>query len=183
MEAGEIFTKWYMQAHKDCGLKVASKNEKHKWLWLFIDHVLDALTFGKNDDFYTGTTTTLGNTVYFPAGWTVNNVRIYDCIILRHEAIHVKQNLKWGFGNLWLGTVLMAVAYLLFPFPIFFAWFRYRLEREAYWESYKAAIELKLQPNIEHYVDLLTGPSYFWAWFSKRHVLNWFKNKLKLDSA
>jgi len=177
MEPGEIFTKWYIQERKACGIKIASKNEKLTRLWKLIHVLLRVITFGKNDNFYTGTTTTLGRTVYFPAGWTVDTVRLYDCITLKHEATHIRQNLKFGFGNIWLGTTLMAIAYLLLPLPIFFAWFRYKLERDAYWESYKAAMELGLTPNTDYYVDLLTGPSYFWAWWSKKQIQTWFSVK------
>jgi len=182
MEPGEIFTNWYIQGRKDCKIHIASKNEKLTWLWKLIHKLLVIVTLGKNNRFYTNTTTTLGRTIYYPAGWTVDTVRLYDCIILRHEIIHVRQYLKWGFGNIVLGTFLMAIAYLLLPVPLFFAWFRYKLEREAYWESYRASIELGLEPQVEHYAEVLTNSGYFWAWYSKKQVQGWFEKKKRLSA-
>lgn len=182
MEATETFTKWYAQEHKACGMRVTSKDKELTWLWLAIDKLLRFITFKKMDTFYTGFTTTLGRTVYFPAGWSIENAQVHSCITLRHEACHIKQNLKCGLGSIQLGTVVMGLLYLLFPLPVYFAWFRYKFEREAYRVSYYTAMELGLKPNIEFYIGLLTGPEYFWTWYSRKQVRAWFRRNCRYNA-
>ncbi len=180
-DAATRFTRWYAQERKECGMRVTSKDKEFKWVWLAIHWFFMLVTFGKQNKFYNGFITTIGRTVYFPEGWTINNARIFDCITLRHEAYHIKVNIKWGFGNATLGTILAGIAYLFLPLPIGFAWFRYKMEREAYRISYYTAIKLGLQPNTESYVELLTGPKYLWAWYSKRQVRAWFRNNCRMQ--
>ncbi len=182
MDANAKFTEWYAQERKKSGMRVTSKDQTLRGLWKTVDWILRRITFGKQDGFYTRFTTTLGRTVYFPDGWTIDKAQLYDCITLRHEGRHIQQNLAWGAGNIWLGTLLMGIFYLLFPLPIYFAWFRYKLEREAYRVSYYTAIELGLKPNLENYVELLTGPKYFWTWHSKKQVRAWFHKNCRYNT-
>jgi len=175
MEAGMSFTKTYAQERKDCGMRVTSKDQELKWLWLTIHWFFMIVTLGKQNRFYDGFVTTLGKTVYFPAGWSIDNAQVCDCLTLSHEAVHIKQNLSCGMGNIILGTIIMSLLYLLAPFPIFVAWFRYKFERDAYRVSFYAAKEFGITPNIEYYVELLTGPKYLWTWYSKKQVRAWFR--------
>lgn len=68
----------------------------------------------------------------------------------------------------------MGLLFLLVPLPIGFAWFRYKFEREAYKTSYYSALALGLKPNLDRYVEQLTGPAYFWTWILKKQVKSWF---------
>ena len=182
MDVNTRFTEWYAHARKKTGMRVTSKDQELRWLWKTVDLILRLLTFGKQNRFYTNYTTTLFKTVYFPAGWSIDKAQLFDCITLRHENCHIQQNKSWGLGNVWIGTILMGFAYLFLPFPFLFAWFRYKMEREAYRISYYTAIELKLNPNLEHYVNLLTGPEYFWTWYSKKQVRAWFRRNCRYNT-
>jgi hypothetical protein len=73
--------------------------------------------------------TTIGNTVYFPVFWNADAVR--HC--LPHEILgHLRQFLVAGFGiHPNIGIPLGLFAYILLPFPILFAWVRYRMELHA----------------------------------------------------
>lgn len=67
--------------------------------------------------------TTLGRTIYYPDSVPDPLMRQYRWTV-EHELVHVAQWEKWGFWFLF--------SYLFLPVPFFFAWFRWRWEREAY---------------------------------------------------
>lgn len=175
------FERWYLAERRKYGMKVTSKDQQWKPLWKVIHWFLKILTFGKQDEFYEKFTTTIGKTVFFPAGWKFEEATVSNCITLRHEGRHVQQFLKWGLGNEYLGIFIVGLFYLFVPLPVCFAWFRYKFEREAYKISYYATLELGYEPNIEHYVDLLTGPQYLWTWIFKKKVRAWFKANCSPD--
>ncbi len=174
MNAQQQFEKWYAIERRACGLRVHAKDKKLKWMWKFIHWFLYCITFGKQDAFYDNYTTTIGKNVYYPAGWTSEEASLWDCVVLRHEGKHTRQCIKWGCGNATIGTLVMGLLFLLVPLPIGFAWFRYKFEREAYKVSYYTALSLGLKPNLDRYVEQLTGPAYFWTWVLKKQVKNWF---------
>lgn len=173
------FMLWYTNAHRTLGLKVTSKDQTHPTLWRAIDILLKIITFGGNKRFLTHFTTTLGKTVYYPVGWKIENAGRGSAVTLRHERKHILQFLKYGLGNATLGTIIMGFLYLFIPFPVFFAWFRYKFEREAYVESYTTKLTLGLPAKVDSYIEYLTGADYFWAWIFKRQVKAWFLENCK----
>ena len=177
MHGHERFKEEYVRL-TEMGVTITSKDKSLKWLWKFIHYFLLIITFGKMSNFYTEFTTTIGKNVYFPKGWTPENAGIRGYVVLRHEWKHVWQYIRLGLGSSKLGIVVMGFLYLFIPVPTLFSWFKWKFEREAYLEGIIAWAELGVKRDIEHYVDLLTGPEYFWAWYSKKQVRNWFKKEL-----
>jgi len=165
----------YQRLRKNHGVTVTSKDRSLTWLWKFIHWFLYIVTFGKQDQFLNSYTTTLGRTIYYPYGWRIEDTTDESCITLAHEADHIKLNYQCGFGNIYLGTVIMGLLYLLFPLPIGFAWFRYYAERRAYKISYATAKKYGLKTDISWYIQQLTGPSYLWTWVLKKQVREWFE--------
>lgn len=155
------------------GIKIVNKRSYRK-LWKAIDIILRIITFGKANRFLKDFTTTIGNIIAFQENWDESKAGAVDYITLRHELKHVDQYKRLGFGNVWLGLVFFGIAYLFLPLPTCFAWFRYKFEREAYRESFRAARELGLKVKLTAYVDALTGPDYFWTWILRKQVSRWF---------
>lgn len=175
----ELFITEYMKLRKELGISVYSKDQKWMRLWSFIDWFLRIISFGKMKTFKTSYTTTIGKKIFFPEGWSTKTADEQSYEILRHEAKHVRDFLALGGGNEHLGILVMGFLYLFVPLPIGLAWFRYKFEREAYVESYYAARRAGYIPDTERYVNLLTGPSYLWTWYSKKQVRNYFKKVCK----
>jgi hypothetical protein len=175
----KLFQKLYDELHAELGIKVFAKDTKYRVLWKFIGKLLAILSFGKMETFYENFTTTIGRGIYYPAGWRIENADSGDYEILRHEAVHVRQYLKLGMGNVYLGILVMGLLYIFVPLPIGLAWCRYRLERVAYLESCKACIDLGLKPSIDYYVKLLSGPSYLWTWPFPSKIHAWFEANLE----
>jgi len=76
------------------------------------------------------------------------------------------------------GFVPMAIAYLLLPLPMGFAWCRMRLEREAYEESVRVTFALggrpatdRLRPQV---LEQFTSGAYGWMWPFPRQVARWY---------
>ena len=165
----------YQRLRRRHGVRITSKDRQLRWLWKFIHYFLYTVTLGKQDQFLTHYTTTLGRTIYYPYGWSIEDTTDKDCIILMHEADHIHLNRQCGLGNIYLGTIVMSLLYLLFPLPIGFAWFRYYAERRAYKISHDTAKKQGLKTDISWYVKQLTGPSYLWTWVLKKQVRKWFE--------
>jgi hypothetical protein len=163
------------KAHRNYGVRVISKDREYAKLWKVIDKFLKVITFGKQTRFLTHYTTTLGRTVYYPERWRIENVTDDDYEILCHEIKHVKQTHELFPECFPIAMVLFSLLYLFVPFPIGFAYFRYKFEREAYRISWYTALELGKKPDLDWYVEQLTGPSYFWTWIFKSQVKKWFK--------
>lgn len=105
--------------------------------------------------------------------------------ILCHEVVHMRQQQRLGLGNVWLGMLPFLFAYLLLPFPVGLAWFRYRWEREAFVEQMQVeAQELGadgLVARREHYVRQFTGKgAYWWCWPFRRNVERWVDSVIAL---
>lgn len=164
-------------------IKVTSKDQTHPVLWRLASKFLTILSFGKLTTFLTEYTTTVGRTIYFPVGWKVDEATGKDYEILRHELVHVTRMEKLGFNNIVLGTIVFVFLYFLIPFPIFFAWFRYWFEREAYKISWYVEQEQGLNPQIDDYVKQLTGPDYLWMWIFRNQVKKWFMKNCKVFKA
>ena len=136
-----------------------------------INVLLRILTFGGQKMFMMNFTTTLGNTMYIPTLWDhwPEEVR---CIILRHEAIHMKQAKKY-----W--RPFFSFLYMFFPLPFLFAYFRMKFESEAYEESIRASYDyfgMKCFTPVmrERYVSYFTSSDYLWMWPFKGRVEAWY---------
>lgn len=126
--------------------------------------------------------TTFGRTVYIPADWSFNSVKD----IIPHEvAGHVKQARYFGLGiHPTLGLPLMALFYLLLPFPIYFAWFRYRLELHADTQAWRVGLAAgtmtikQVKDRAERFARTVSGSAYIFAW--PRPLVIWgFKRRAK----
>ena len=104
--------------------------------------------------------TTIRDTIYYPT--TVNDPYRY-VMIIAHECVHVSQWRKW--------RALFLLSYLFFPVPVFFAWFRWRWEREAYLVNLRPAVDK--EKAIERVVNDLWH-DYLWPWPKKR-MRKWFR--------
>jgi len=127
-----------------------------------IDKALKVLTFGKQSRFQTAFTTTLGRRIYVPDDWECYPP-IERYLILRHEAVHVRQFRRFT----WPG---MALIYLLLPLPMGLAAGRALIEWEAYKETLVATWQAKGKAAANdpalarHIVDRFTGADYAWMW-------------------
>src|SRR3972149_9289554 len=92
-----------------------------------IDLFLKIITFGQMKKFMSSFITTVGEVVYVPDNWD-GKTEQNRMIVLRHERIHMRQAKRYT-------RPLFSFLYLFFPLPTVFAYFRMRLEREAYEES------------------------------------------------
>ena len=121
--------------------------------------------------------TTLGRTIYVPDDfddWPATRA----LEVLRHEAVHVEQFERHGW-------TLMVLFYGLLPLPMGLAWFRARLEWEAYEETLRAVHELEgtaaaRSPTLRaEIVRRFTGPDYGFMWPFPRMVERWIDEALE----
>ncbi len=138
----------------------------------WIHRALVVLTFGQMRDYLGSYHTTLGARVYVTPDWDQKDfTRRY--VTLRHERIHLRQFRRYGL-------VGMALLYLLVPLPLGAAYFRARLEQEAYADTLRASAEVYglehiLAPAFRaHIVGQFLGPSYGWMWPFRRSVESWY---------
>ena len=137
-----------------------------------VDGALRVVTFGGQSAYLTRYVTTMGQTIYLPAGWAERDDLARYCV-LRHEAVHLRQFRRFG-------RVGMALLYLLPLWPLGLAWGRARLEWEAYAETLRATAEVygvaaADAPELRaHIVLQFTGPAYGWMWPFPRVVSRWY---------
>jgi len=148
-------------------LRVVHKAGSH--LQRVIGVFLRIVTLGGQSSYVERYRTVIGRTLYLPRNW--DSLTDDDrWLALRHERIHLRQ-----FRRLTL--VGMSLLYFL-PLPIGLAWFRARLEWEAYEDTIRATAELhgleaatRLRPWI---VARFTGPAYAWMWPFPGTIGRWF---------
>ncbi len=134
------------------------------------------ITFGGQNSYLSNYVTTLGHTIYVPDDFDEWRAE-YAIEVLRHEAVHVEQFERYG----WLGMILL---YGVLPLPIGLAYFRARLEWEAYEETLWATAELEgideaRSPELRRkLVRRFTGPDYAWMWPFPRMVEGWIDKTL-----
>lgn len=109
----------------------------------------------------TNYTTTIGTTVYVPSSWD-HYTDDDRAGILVHERIHMRQYRR-------LSVPLFLLLYLFCFLPIGLAYFRYRLEREAYLE------DLRRGHSAEWIAEELSGRSYLFAWPWKASIIRWLE--------
>lgn len=155
--------------------KIVPKSES--WLSKTINVFLLVITFGQQKAFMSRYTTTIGNTIYTPAGWDERS-ETSKLAIFRHERIHLRQAKKYT-------RVFFSFLYLFVFFPTIFAYFRKKFEQEAYEESIRARIEYSgieyvKRPEYKAFlVKQLTSANYFWTWPFKKSIENWFDKALE----
>ena len=141
-----------------------------------IHHALRALTLGRMRAYLAGYQTTIGSTIYVTADWDDRDPD-ERYVILRHEAVHLRQFRKYTLPG-------MALLYLLVPLPMGLAWCRARLEQEAYAESVRAAAEVwgPEHPRGEAYrrrvIEQFTGAAYGWMWPFPASLERWYDGVL-----
>ena len=114
--------------------------------------------------FMTNLWTTIGDKIYYPN--TVKSpLSINNYPIIKHEIIHVKQFKKYG-------VPLYLFLYLFFPLPCFFSYFRWKFEREAYFEA-----NIKNERDVNRIVDSL-NKHYLYPW-PKSWMHKWFMKQLE----
>jgi len=149
-----------------------------KWYWKVLAFLLTCISFGKIK-FMDTSVTTLANRIGTPSTWDPNDVDTsYE--VLLHESTHVAQYKKYGFGNVWVGVLVVGFAYLLLPFPIGIAYCRAMIEWAAYQQSIRAIIQLHgadaaRASNIKSfYVSQFTSVAYLWMWPFPGQVGKWY---------
>jgi hypothetical protein len=141
-------------------------------LMTVINAFLKTITFGKMKSFMEDFVTTIGNTVYVPSKWP-NWPTPSKMAVLRHERVHMRQSERYG-------RILYSLMYLFLPLPIGLAYFRMKLEKEAYEESLRAyaeyygASKLKDVDVRDSMVRHFTTAEYFWMWPFKKSLEKWY---------
>lgn len=149
--------------------KVVPKSESA--LMKLINGLLLAISFGQIRGFMTSYATTLGTTVYVPAGWDGQSEGS-KVILLRHERVHMRQARR-------LTRPLFSILYLLFFLPAGLAWFRARFEMEAYEETIRATFEAYGPQAVRdkafqaRIARQFTGPAYLWMFPFPKTVDRW----------
>lgn len=142
-----------------------------------IDVALRVVTLNGQRRYLTHYHTVIGDTLYVPASW--EGMRDVDrVILLRHERVHLRQQRRYGFP-------LMAFLYLL-PFaPLGLAYFRARIEWEAYVETIRATAEhygfdsVKSGRLEAELVARFVGPDYGWMWPFPAAIRRWYADAVR----
>ncbi|MDH5674899.1 MAG: hypothetical protein OEZ06_22405 [Myxococcales bacterium] len=141
-----------------------------------IDRLLRLVTFGGQRAYLDHYLTTLGSTIYLPRSWeALDDASRY--IILRHEAVHLRQFRRFG----WVGMTLL---YLLPLLPLGLAYGRARLEWEAYAETLRATAEVRglgaaHDPALHaRIVRQFTSGAYGYMWPFPGAVRRWIAAEL-----
>lgn len=150
------------------GVRLVGK--ERVWHQRAIHYLLCAATLGAQRRYLDSYVTTIGRTIYVTPDWE-RRALADRWATLRHERVHVAQFRRWG-------RVPMALAYLMLPLPVGLAWFRMRLEREAYEETVRAYFEIGGREAAarlrDHVIQQFTSGSYGWMWPFRRGIERWF---------
>ncbi len=142
-----------------------------------LDVLVTIVTFGHQRAFATRYVTTIGSRIYLPTGWAERS-DLDRYIVLRHEAIHLRQFRSYGL----LG---MSVLYLLPFLPLGLAWPRARLEWAGYRETLRATAEVYGAEAAQdarlraHIVHQFTSGAYGWMWPFPRQIERWIDRTLE----
>lgn len=158
----------------DEGVTIEPKSSK--WYWKAIAAILLVISFGQIK-FMNSSTTTIGNLIGTPSSWeSYPDGARYETLL--HEAVHIRQYRRFGFGNAWVGIIPVGFAYLFLPFPVGIAYCRAKLEQEGYEESIRAIIQLagltEALKARNHFVSQFSSANYLWMWPFKSNVEKWF---------
>jgi hypothetical protein len=138
--------------------------------WRFCASFMTAITFG-SDRAFLNYTTTYWKTIAVPASWDLWTPES-KLETLVHELVHVEQARKL--------SILFWFLYILFPFPVGCAWFRYKFERDAYLAGYRVAVRYGQDKAVlaDEGAGLLSGASYGYAWPFRKKIYDWFMERL-----
>ena len=137
-----------------------------------IDVALKIVSFGGQSTYLTEYRTVIGDTMYLPDSWD-ETTPIDRIICLRHERVHLRQRRRYTLPG-------MTILYLFLPLPVGLAWFRARLEWEAYRETLRATFELKGPEALQNpklrdaMIQRFIGPAYLWMWPFRHQVARWY---------
>jgi hypothetical protein len=154
------------------GFRLLSKRDSRLMAW--IHRALQMLTLGRQSRFLTEYHTVIGYTLYVAPTWEQLG-DIERIALLRHERVHLRQRRRFGLWGL-------AFLYLVPFFPIGLAYFRARLEWEAYTETIRALLELRGKVILgdrelrERIIGRFVGPDYGWMWPFRSTVEKWYDN-------
>lgn len=112
--------------------------------------------------------TTIGSTIYYPDNLDPNKFPE----VIEHEKTHIAQYKK-------LTAPLFLFLYVLIPLPIFFAYFRWKFEREAYLveaKLYLAEKRTNVNELVENMVQTMWA-GYVFPW-PKSLMRKWFLKQL-----
>jgi hypothetical protein len=157
------------------GCTITTKAQ-YRGFWRILDGIYYVLRGFKKSDFMRRATT-IGGVIALRETVQLYAVNIEDYVTLKHEAVHIQQEAKFGLGDAWAGAWLFLLLYLFVPLPALVSWFRFKFEREAMLAEIRTAKKLGYEPDVEFYVKALSGVSYLWAWPEKK-VRAWFKAAL-----
>jgi hypothetical protein len=156
-------------------VRVVKKREH--WHQRAAARALWIVTLGGQSTYLSHYVTTLGHTIYVPDDfdeWPADQA----WEVLRHELVHVSQFERHGW-------VLMTLLYGVLPLPAGLAWFRARLEWEAYRETLRciaeaSGLEAARDPALHRQIiSRFTGPDYGWMWPFPRRVQRWIDEALR----
>ena len=138
-----------------------------------IDIILKIVSFGQTKNFMQDFITTIGDKIYVPPIWDAYSLST-KAITVRHERVHMRQAKR-------IGKFLFSFAYIMLPFPIVFAYFRMKFEKEGYEESLRAYHEYYgtkfFTPALkESVIKHFTTSEYFWMWPWRSQIEKWYDN-------
>jgi hypothetical protein len=114
--------------------------------------------------FMTSMWTTIGNKIYYPTS-VKSPLSARHFSIIKHEVVHVKQFKKYGIP-------FFLFLYLFCPLPLFFSYFRWKFEREAYFHA-----DIKNEKDIDRIVNILS--KYYLRPWPKTWMRKWFIEQLE----
>jgi hypothetical protein len=154
--------------------KVIRKKSLNGWCHV-VNDVWNDLT-SSNDNNFLKRASTLGKYIYMPSDWDYNETPIETTYVtFKHEAEHLVFFRRFGL-------VFGLIIYLFLPFPVLFAYGRYRVERNAVLEELLAIDDLGLDYArcMEDYIQALSGRAYFYAWPFKSLTRRWLNKNFRL---
>lgn len=140
-----------------------------------INDIWNFLT-SSHDNNFLNRASTLGKYIYMPQNWDYKDIPLETTYVtFRHEAEHLAFFQRFGL-------VFGLIIYLFLPFPIIFAYGRYRVERNAVLEELLAidGLGLDYAGRMDDYVSALSGRAYFYAWPFKGLTRSWLSKHLRL---
>lgn len=151
---------------------------KHKSKSMYVIHwILFILTLGQFRSFMTRYITTIGHTVYVPEAWDAM-APAAKYVILSHEKVHMDQSKRYG-------SFLYAFLYLFMYLPFGYAYWRTKLEMEAYEVTIRASAEIYGKPHVNsdiyknRMIRYFTGPDYLFMCVNENKIRKWLDGVLE----
>jgi len=120
--------------------------------------------------------TTIGPNIYVPDDWQSGSDN-EKFIVLYHEVEHIRQYMQWGLENIWFGTIMVGILYLLI-LPMVFTMRSY-FEKQAM-EQTAIAMQIvgynsEAHKNgfIQFCIDMFTSIEYLYMCPFPKHIEEW----------